>query len=78
MISTSAVKASHNSLPSTRTMKEILSQFAAYNTWANQKLFDVIVALPEEKQLQELQAALKIYILLCSTCGMLKVFGGNA
>ena len=49
MISTSAVKASHNSLPSTRTMKEILSQFAAYNTWANQKLFDVIVALPGRK-----------------------------
>jgi uncharacterized damage-inducible protein DinB len=30
-------------------MKEILSQFAAYNTWANQKLFDVIVALPRRK-----------------------------
>jgi uncharacterized damage-inducible protein DinB len=59
MISTSAVKASHNSLPSTRTMKEILSQFAAYNTWANQKLFDVIVALPEEKQLRELPSSFK-------------------
>jgi uncharacterized damage-inducible protein DinB len=40
-------------------MKEILSQFAAYNTWANQKLFDVIVALPEEKQLQELPGSFK-------------------
>jgi len=59
MISTSAVKAAHNSLPSTRTMKEILSQFAAYNIWANQKLFDVIVALPEEKQLQDLPSSFK-------------------
>ena len=40
MISTSAVKAAQNSLPSNRTMKELLSQFAAYNIWANQKIFE--------------------------------------
>ena len=40
-------------------MKEILSQFAAYNTWANQKLFDLILTLPEEKQLQELPSSFK-------------------
>ena len=59
MISTSAVRATHNSLPSNRTMKELLSQFAAYNIWANQKLFDVILALPEEKQIQEMPSSFK-------------------
>ena len=59
MISTSAVKATNKSLPSNRTMKELLSQFAAYNIWANQKLFDTILALPEEKQMQELPSSFR-------------------
>ena len=59
MISTSAVKASHNSLPSTRTMKELLSQLAAYNTWANHKLLEIILALPEEKQKQEVPSSFR-------------------
>lgn|SRR5215203_953009 len=59
MISTSAVKASHNSLPSTRTMKELLSQLAAYNIWANHKLLEIILALPEEKQRQEVPSSFR-------------------
>lgn len=59
MISTSAVKASHKSIPSNRTMKDTLSQLAAYNIWANQKLLEVIAALPAEKQNQELPSSFK-------------------
>ena len=59
MISSSPVNSITNQLPSNRTMKELLSQFAAYNIWANQKLFDVILALPEEKQLQEMPSSFK-------------------
>jgi len=33
-------------------MKEILLQYATYNTWANQLLLDAITQLPEEKQTQ--------------------------
>lgn len=40
-------------------MKEILSQFAAYNTWANQKLLESILALPEEKQKAEVPSSFK-------------------
>lgn len=29
-------------------MKELLRQFAAYNTWANQKIAEVLLSLPEE------------------------------
>lgn len=38
-------------------MKEILKQFAAYNEWANQRLLEVILALPEEKQKAELPSS---------------------
>jgi uncharacterized damage-inducible protein DinB len=38
-------------------MKEILQQFAAYNIWANQKIMEVIQALPEEKQLAEVTSS---------------------
>jgi uncharacterized damage-inducible protein DinB len=40
-------------------MKELLKQFAAYNIWANQKLLDIILDLPEEKQKQELPSSFK-------------------
>ena len=40
-------------------MKELLKQFAAYNIWANQKILDVILTLPEEKQKQELPSSFK-------------------
>jgi len=33
-------------------MKELLQQYAAYNVWANQRIMDIILGLPEEKQLQ--------------------------
>ena len=33
-------------------MKELLKQMAAYNIWANQKIIEIILALPEEKQKQ--------------------------
>jgi uncharacterized damage-inducible protein DinB len=33
-------------------MKEILQQYAAYNSWANQKLFDIILKLDENLQQQ--------------------------
>jgi uncharacterized damage-inducible protein DinB len=35
-------------------IKELLKQYAAYNSWANQKITDVILTLPEEKQQAEL------------------------
>lgn len=38
-------------------MKELLKQLAAYNVWAHQKLLDVILTLPEEKQLAELPSS---------------------
>ena len=59
MISTSAVKATHKTQTGNRTMKELLSQLAAYNIWANQKLLEVILALPEEKQKQEMPSSFK-------------------
>jgi uncharacterized damage-inducible protein DinB len=40
-------------------MKELLKQFAAYNIWANQKLLDIILNLPEEKQKKELHSSFK-------------------
>lgn len=38
-------------------MKELLKQLAAYNIWAHQKITDVIVALPEEKQLAKVPSS---------------------
>jgi uncharacterized damage-inducible protein DinB len=38
-------------------MKEILKQLAAYHVWANQRIFQVILALPEEKQLAEVPSS---------------------
>ena len=38
-------------------MKELLRQFAAYNYWANQKLFEVILALPAEQQTREVPSS---------------------
>jgi uncharacterized damage-inducible protein DinB len=40
-------------------MKELLKQMAAYNIWANQKIIEIILALPEEKQKQELASSFK-------------------
>jgi uncharacterized damage-inducible protein DinB len=38
-------------------MKELLKQFAAYHIWANQKLIDVILSLPEEQQTREIPSS---------------------
>ena len=38
-------------------MKDLLSQLAAYNIWANKKLLEVILALPTEKQKQEIPSS---------------------
>ena len=38
-------------------MKELLIQFASYNTWANQKLIECIQTLPEEALLKELPSS---------------------
>lgn len=38
-------------------MKEILTQLAAYNIWANQLLLDTIWVLPEEKYKQEIPSS---------------------
>ena len=38
-------------------MKELLRQFAAYNFWANQKLCEVILALPAELQTREIPSS---------------------
>jgi uncharacterized damage-inducible protein DinB len=40
-------------------MKELLQQLAAYNIWANQRMMETILALPEEKQKQELPSSFK-------------------
>ena len=40
-----------------RGMKELLKQYAAYNIWATQRILDVILALPEEKQLAEVPSS---------------------
>jgi uncharacterized damage-inducible protein DinB len=38
-------------------MKELLKQYAAYNVWASQRVMDVILALPEEKQMAEVPSS---------------------
>ena len=38
-------------------MKELLQQFATYNIWANQKLMELILSLPEEKQMAEIPSS---------------------
>ena len=38
-------------------MKELLKQYAAYNSWASQQLLQVIAPLPEEEQKQELPSS---------------------
>ena len=40
-------------------MKELLQQLATYNIWATQRILEVILALPEEKQKQELPSSFK-------------------
>ena len=57
MISTLPDKHSKNLQLRSNTMKELLSQLAAYNIWANQKILDVILALPEEKQKAEVPSS---------------------
>ena len=59
MISTSLIKPTKPPQPRNDTMKELLMQFAAYNSWANPKLLELINALPEEKQRQELLSSFK-------------------
>jgi len=38
-------------------MKTLLQQYAAYNTWANQRLTDLISTLPEELQQKEITSS---------------------
>lgn len=38
-------------------MKILLQQFAKYNIWANQKIMEVILALPDEKQIAEMPSS---------------------
>ncbi|MBK5271554.1 MAG: DinB family protein [Bacteroidia bacterium] len=40
-------------------MKELLKQLVAYNIWANQKIIDVVLSLPEEKQKAEVPSSFK-------------------
>jgi len=56
MISTLQHHHSKN-LPSHSAMKELLSQSATYNAWANLKLLEVINSLPEEKQKTEVPSS---------------------
>jgi uncharacterized damage-inducible protein DinB len=39
------------------SMKELLKQFAAYNAWANQKLIELILSLPENQQQKEVPSS---------------------
>jgi uncharacterized damage-inducible protein DinB len=59
MISISPAKHLKNPQLRNQTMKELLLQFAVYNMWANQRLLEAILALPEEKQKQELPSSFK-------------------
>lgn len=38
-------------------MKELLKQYASYNRWASQKIIDLILTLPEEKQIAEVPSS---------------------
>jgi uncharacterized damage-inducible protein DinB len=38
-------------------MKELLKQYAVFNTWASRKIITVILSLPEEKQMTELPSS---------------------
>ena len=38
-------------------MKELLKQYATYNIWASRRILEVILALPEEKQLAEVPSS---------------------
>src|SRR6185503_19381956 len=38
-------------------MKELLKQYAAYNSWANQRIIEIILQLPEEKQQQTIPSS---------------------
>jgi uncharacterized damage-inducible protein DinB len=38
-------------------MKELLLQFASYNVWANQKLAETILSLPEQLHTQEVKSS---------------------
>ncbi|HKP31838.1 MAG TPA: DinB family protein [Chitinophagaceae bacterium] len=40
-------------------MKELLQQYATYNTWANQKLGDLILSLPPEMQIAEIASSFR-------------------
>src|SRR5687768_16564677 len=44
-------------LPKLNEMKELLKQLASYKIWANQKITDLILSLPEEKQLTEVPSS---------------------
>jgi uncharacterized damage-inducible protein DinB len=59
MISVSPVKSTKAPVKGDHTMKELLRQFAMYNIWANQKIAELILSLPEEKQKQELPSSFK-------------------
>lgn len=38
-------------------MKELLKQYATYNTWATRRILDIILAMPEEKQMTKLASS---------------------
>ncbi len=38
-------------------MKELLKQMALYNIWAHQKIIDIVLSLPEEKQIAKLPSS---------------------
>jgi uncharacterized damage-inducible protein DinB len=38
-------------------MKELLKQLTTYNIWANQKILDIVLSLPEEKQTGEVPSS---------------------
>ena len=46
-------------------MKELLRQFAAYNTWANQRLCELVLTQPEEVLKQEVVSSFSsLYLTL--------------
>lgn len=59
MISVSPIKPTKAPIKGDHTMKELLRQFATYNIWANQKILELILSLPGERQKQELSSSFK-------------------
>ena len=58
-------------------MKELLKQLATYNVWANQKIMDVILSLPDDTHLSHVPSSFKSLQDTVLHMWMHKAFGGK-